>query len=60
MMESNGETLIEKCDSAITNYTNLNLEFTGVYNLWSEFIKPCHLLETRSDLKNQATGFTEN
>jgi hypothetical protein len=59
-IESDRETLMIFCQEALTNYTNLNLETTGLYNVWNEFIKRCDLLVAMSDLNNKATGFTEN
>jgi hypothetical protein len=59
-MESHREVLISSCEEVMTNYTNLNLQTTTLYNVWNEFIKRCDLLATMSDIHNKATGFTAN
>jgi hypothetical protein len=59
-LESYRESLVEESESAMTNYTNLNNESTALYNVWNEFIKRIDLLTKMADLRNNATGFTEN
>ena len=54
------ETLMRFCDTALNNYSNLNLQTTTLYNVWNEFIKRCKLLKALSDLHTKATGFTNN
>lgn len=59
-MESQRETLMSECESAMDNYTNLNNETTALYNVWHEFIKRSDLLARMFDLHTKAIGFTEN
>lgn len=54
------EYLLQSCDTALTNYTNLNNQTTTLYNVWNEFIKRCDLLVAMSDLHNDAMGFNIN
>jgi len=60
IIESQRQGLTDLCEEAITNYTNLNLETSALYNCWNEFIKRNELLKTLHDLHSQATGFAQN
>lgn len=60
LLESHRETLLDECDEAMTNYTNLNLESTNLFNVWKEFIKRCGLLTAMYNVHNDAVGFTNN
>ena len=59
-IEDQRETLISSCQEVMTKYTNLNLQTSTLYNVWNEFVKRFDLLTSMSDLRNKATGFTEN
>lgn len=60
VVETHNENKMDVCTEAMTNYSNLNLQATTLFNVWNEFVKRYSLLTTVSDLHTKATGFTEN
>lgn len=60
VLESQREELLNECEEAMNNYTNLNLECINLFNVWKEFIKRCNLLTAMYNVHNDAVGFTDN
>ena len=58
--EDRRTSLMNFCDSALNNYTNLNLQTNSLYNVWKEFIKRCNLLRTLAELHAKVLGINNN
>ncbi len=60
VQEESRASLMDFCDKAIANYTNLNQQTTTLYNVWEEFLKRCNLLRTMAELHANALSISNN